>query len=378
MTARQLARDTFGALFDPDHGGGALLANINLTNTCNFRCAHCLMESGPDVRDGWLAPEALVDIMDFVEETRGARDVRINFIGGEPTLRMEVFEMALRMTFSRFGGDATYETTTNGWWLRNMDKFIEVMQVLANCGQALCIRVSASPFHDVYRREEAPFLRSTDHLRNAIEGRDLQDHFFRQLCQPEGECTCCGAALRMEKDGTCCGECGANLEARDYGGDGLKEMRMEHLCQRLAEMIDDHELHVDQQRNGRVLVTGRAATTQVGTVGGDCGWDESCIKFTFNPDASVRDVCCSGGRVPAGHARDGWKLHLRRVAFMRELHNKHPGQDDWTGGSFARCEACPGLAARAMRSKTFQGAVDRALPLLNEMIRNHKEDAEAS
>lgn len=67
---------------------------IHTNNSCNLRCEHCLVSSGPDGDKG-LATEALVSIIDQAVEL-GAE--RFFFTGGEPFLRRDLPALIDRVT----------------------------------------------------------------------------------------------------------------------------------------------------------------------------------------------------------------------------------------------------------------------------------------
>lgn len=63
---------------------------LELTDSCNLRCLHCYAESGPEQsRSGELSVDQWIEIVDgFL--ARGT--AQFTFIGGEPTIRMDIVE----------------------------------------------------------------------------------------------------------------------------------------------------------------------------------------------------------------------------------------------------------------------------------------------
>lgn len=85
---------------------------LNITMRCNFRCAHCCADSGPErMGEEMTVTEVLEYLRQF--HARGGREV--NFVGGEPTLVMDT--LAAGVLFCASAGMLSL-MTTNGWWGR--------------------------------------------------------------------------------------------------------------------------------------------------------------------------------------------------------------------------------------------------------------------
>ncbi len=65
--------------------------NLHITNRCNIRCAHCLYESGDAALDEMSSGEIRRLVQEFAQLAPGGT---INFFGGEPLLRTDIFELA--------------------------------------------------------------------------------------------------------------------------------------------------------------------------------------------------------------------------------------------------------------------------------------------
>jgi MoaA/NifB/PqqE/SkfB family radical SAM enzyme len=60
-----------------------------VTRICNLRCKHCFNNSGVALKDELTSPEA----MHVLRQLKAARVVSINFSGGEPLLRRDIFDL---------------------------------------------------------------------------------------------------------------------------------------------------------------------------------------------------------------------------------------------------------------------------------------------
>ena len=66
-----------------------VLINLLLTHKCNLKCAHCMMEAGPDRPAAYMSEDAWLDIAGFAAELKQlGLSVEYNMVGGEPTLNL--------------------------------------------------------------------------------------------------------------------------------------------------------------------------------------------------------------------------------------------------------------------------------------------------
>lgn len=64
---------------------------LEITQFCQLKCAHCYSESGPDGREGTMTPADWRNVMD---QARMIGVETVQFIGGEPTLYPDITDLA--------------------------------------------------------------------------------------------------------------------------------------------------------------------------------------------------------------------------------------------------------------------------------------------
>ena len=112
---------------------------LMLTRRCNMTCAHCSVESGPDVRG---EPDEAV-LLDRVRQA-GAAGVRtLQLTGGEPMLRPDVARRLCREA-RRLGMAVTM--TTNGFWGKKPEPARRTVAALARAGLG-ALTVSYDRYH---------------------------------------------------------------------------------------------------------------------------------------------------------------------------------------------------------------------------------------
>ncbi len=120
---------------------------IVLSNTCNFKCSHCVSMSAPIPENKFSI--SLSEITDLVEWIKNeARIKRIHFSGGEPTLHLDLIQL-IQVQLPNL----SYAMTTNGWFGKNPDKILGKMRLDL-------VFFSYDQFHK-------PFI-DTEPLRNAM------------------------------------------------------------------------------------------------------------------------------------------------------------------------------------------------------------------
>lgn len=112
---------------------------IQVTNTCNMSCGHCITDSSPLARGDltWSQIEAAV-------RSAAPHVDGVCVTGGEPLLRRELTLRTIRLT-REFGLRSSM--VTNGYWARTSDEAREVWDVLENAGLQK-LAVSFDRFHD--------------------------------------------------------------------------------------------------------------------------------------------------------------------------------------------------------------------------------------
>jgi hypothetical protein len=125
-----------------------------------------------------------------------------------------------------------------------------------------------------------------------------------------------------------------------------------HAVPLLVEGIKSGNVGIDAKwtEPNRLSPAGRALKNGMGLQEGACH-PASELKFTVNPDGTIRDVCCHGGRAPMGRIRDG-ALHLFAVRYelLKAVHEQFPQAEERLRSNGAkRCRGCPGFASQWLR-----------------------------
>ena len=321
-----------------------------LTKRCCFACAHCMFAAGPGLAAEWMPSSVIDEVLLTARTFRewGFR-TRVNFVGGEPTLDLEQFATIYdHLCCHPLGQDLEMEMTTNGWWLRSWKAACRFACIVgkAVADEKLSIRVSNSIWHDPFRRGEKHII-SRRALQEALENP------YEWFDLPEPSCQC-GGALVYEKDSRRCERCGNSVSEDEYYE--AKDLSMmqpgHHAIPLLVEGIKSGNVYIDTKwtEPNRLSPAGRALKNGIGLQDGTC-YPASEPKFTINPDGSIRDVCCHGGKAPLGHIRDGaLRLFALRFELLKEVHGQFPqaeGRLDCNGGK--RCRGCPGFASHWLR-----------------------------
>ncbi len=92
------------------HPFGPLYVYLETTLNCNLGCKHCYISSTRK-KTGEISSEKIMEVIDRLTEGRDA--VKILFIGGEPFVRKDIFEL-LQHAKNR---GAVVDISTNGWLL---------------------------------------------------------------------------------------------------------------------------------------------------------------------------------------------------------------------------------------------------------------------
>lgn len=342
-----------------------VVINLLLTKQCNFSCGHCMFRAGPQQPKDYMSNDDLEAITSYANILKTAGfDVTLNLVGGEPSLNLEEFERCLIQIAYRLNPTINLEMTTNGWWLRSWAKTKRFMQALTNARihEHIQIRISDSPFHDPFRKEERKIISLLRH--NAEENiHSVFTHFWEQENPKESRALTCLhcydqlPAGNIDKLKTC--------PSCDTEFDDSDRMEMHQTFENensdnrgyhgiiLASMLhrNKNTIYVDTQTPDQMVPVGRAADNQLGWKDGNCHWRDD-IKFTFQPGGNLHDPCCNGGRVDLGHVSEGWGLFLKRIAYMRDLHTAFPNPDRKT--SVGRCLECPAYGKKWTETQNIQ------------------------
>lgn len=135
---------------------------ILLTEQCNFRCGHCMYDSGPNKPSKYISDDILSQIEKQVKFLKALNiKVKVNLIGGEPTLNLSKFEKVLKRVCS--WNPQGVSISTNGWWLkseRTANEFIKIVSPYINKDRkshfwdespwGFLIRISTDNFHEAF------------------------------------------------------------------------------------------------------------------------------------------------------------------------------------------------------------------------------------
>lgn len=302
-----------------DSGGASI--NLLLTKQCQYQCAHCMFRSGPKEPSLYMSYDVLLQIFEFARQLREiGLVVGYNMVGGEPTLNMSRFKFICDIMEQHVYEDQI-EMTTNGWWLRHTDnivKFVNAVGFLTLKDQLRSIRISDSTFHSTWRSDKAATRVKTLHKCS------LEDCIFDWAWE--------------DRDG---GD--VDPDAEDYD---KRDSKVHRGIDSVRVATVSKRLFVDKQPTHGITPTGRANDYQMGTRSGSCNRHND-ILFTFNPDGTLHDFCCNGGKVNAGHAKDGLALLWRRISYMDFIHKKVPVAANQNG---ERCRECEALGKKWRRA----------------------------
>ena len=131
----------------PNHKTQTLLANIDLTNRCNFSCPICFANAS---KSGYIYEPTMEQIKGMMQMLRSEKPVpcyAVQFAGGEPTLRKELPEI---IKMAREMGFIQIQIATNGM------KFAQ--------SKDYCRSLHETPLSTIYLQfdgvTEAPYLKS--------------------------------------------------------------------------------------------------------------------------------------------------------------------------------------------------------------------------
>lgn len=112
---------------------------IQVTNTCNMTCDHCITDSSPKARGDLTWPQIEAAVRSVGPHVDG-----VCVTGGEPLLRRDLTLRTIRLT-RELGLRSSM--VTNGYWARTSDEARSVWQALEDAGLQK-LAVSFDRFHD--------------------------------------------------------------------------------------------------------------------------------------------------------------------------------------------------------------------------------------
>lgn len=95
----------------PRHQSQTVLTNVMLTNRCNLRCGYCFMNAGAA---GYIYEPSLEQLRKIMKQVRDEKPVpsqAVQFTGGEPTIREDLFEI---IKMAKEMGFVQIQLNTNG------------------------------------------------------------------------------------------------------------------------------------------------------------------------------------------------------------------------------------------------------------------------
>jgi hypothetical protein len=287
-----------------------LTITLLITEQCNFECRHCFYSCGPSSPKGYMSQDILTEVLDqitAIEHEMEYPNIKINLIGGEPTLNMVSFKAILERVFGWLRNDyiSGIEMTTNGWWLHEEATTIQFCQVIADVipedylglDGGFTVRVSNDKWHDEFR----PYNnRNGPRLQFALS--DIWDnHVIYGLTN---ECDVCETEFNSYL------EEGDNCPIKGCYG----MVCVEEFCHTRYVLPNPEDasigqdwIYVDKHNSdpGMIIPIGRGES--VGS-NDKCRTGECHARYgghlCYKPDGTLQDICCSGSMFPAGTVRD--------------------------------------------------------------------------
>ena len=293
--------------------------NLLLTYQCNLACDHCMYMCSPSRSPEYISNEVLWSIRDEVEKLEeNDTIVRINLVGGEPTLNMTEFERVWREVNS---WGVPVEMTTNGWWAENPETFKEFLRITKNdiLDTDMYVRISNSVWHESQRTPMHQKL--LENFKSILqEPHEVSDYFG---IDPDPECPHCGETGLEENEDSeswddeylcphCEGTC-SNEEYYEACDESIGDFSWAYQPE-LAEHIY-LDTKVDERKIAR---TGRAKKLNFGSQAPSCYNREETLTFDYK--GNVREVCSVGGQCPTMTVSDGIEHLIKtRQSFIAEV-----------------------------------------------------------
>lgn len=334
-----------------------LVFNVQATTACNFCCKHCMFACHPVAapKQEWMSAEDIDAALELANDFQQAgHSVRINIIGGEATLDLDKFGRFIDCLGNHPGAQSiSFEMTTNGWFLRSwptLCKFAAAVGPLMS-NTEMAIRISNSIYHDPFRSwVEKLIIPSKPDQRNHCSYERKASRLEAALESPydyweiTAACPNCEAELYEQT----CSKCGNEMSEDEYfeAQDKAYMIPGHQWIEALLKACKEDRLYVDSRVSDETKVSpvGRAAKNGIGIQKVSC-WDGT-PKFTISPGGNLQGICCTGGKVPIGHVRDGaWKLFARASFYIHAIEWRFPGENP------QRCRSCSAFAVEWLRSQ---------------------------
>jgi hypothetical protein len=272
--------------------------SVLLTKQCNFRCDHCGYSAGPDEEKGYIQHDEIVKVRSMISTLNDVGiSVRLNLVGGEPTLNLKEFERVFN-AFSGWGYNYTIEMTTNGWWLKDDETAKEFMRIISenttDYEDELSVRISSGVYHDYY---QPPFL----HGKANKEWR-LQELWDCVFFERKLFCNDCGEEVD-------------DLECPDCDNDNIECIYKE----------PDFNIPPNPEEEGWIFVSDTDDIRSLVPIGrgADCASSNTACKagnnLSFYPDGTIADICCSFGGPKIGTLDDNPLVLLALARAYKKL-----------------------------------------------------------
>ena len=307
----------------------SVLINLLCTKACNYKCDHCMYGCVPQKKVTYMSEEVLSKIYHQVVQPAKelGLDVRVNFVGGEPTLDIDEFRRVWQRVMA---WGVTYEMTTNGWWLADKHAFEEVIKIIGYDveREGTAIRISDSEWHDVWRSESCKrILRKwRDFKEMPIEYYDSDEPAICPHCR-DGDIVDADTVDDETNEEYFCKSCKEGVSSTDYYLSREEENFSYGFWDALKQFLEIQEhMYIDNSISElglqKVSPNGRGAK-----LGGHqthtCNVGQEEAILTFNPNGSIQEVCCVGGPTPLGNVDDGVAMLLaRRESFIGYIYEK--------------------------------------------------------
>lgn len=291
---------------------------LMLTEQCNFKCGHCFYSCGPDGKKGYMKPSVYLAALDqifAISDRIEHPNIKINLIGGEPTLNMDEFEAALSTVFDWLQCEyiSGLEITTNGWWLHKEEDTIKFFGAISNVvpesylglDNGFVVRVSNDAWHDEFRpdrlKSDNDVTQTRDRLKYALS--DTWDSYIlfgtNLLCE---ECEVAFKEWVIENGDDCpISGCSGDIYEDEF-------IHTSYVLPNPEESTEHEDWIYVEKHNGdpsMIMPLGR---------GEAMGSNDKCrhggcnAKYggylTYRPDGTLSDICCSGSEFPAGTCHD--------------------------------------------------------------------------